>query len=154
MSLIDGLAKTAELYGWEDTSIPPTLRAATRRRTTLRCAAGLTLSVGAGIGIPTELISHAVSLVERYVLNTLATELDSPDYACAVVALVSAYDADLNRCLPAALTHANLRSDRNKEGWASEIWALLEQWRKLAGLNIPGYSEVVREYEDKLHMLT
>jgi len=152
-SLIDGLLGAAQVFGWEDSSVPPIRRTETQRRTTLRCVAGLAQGSLVGLRVPRQLLDHAIRLSEHYVLNTESAKLDSPDYACTLIALCALYDLQLFPLPGEIVTEIATNKSRYKALWTEEVNDLLQACQPLAALNVPGYAHLAAEYSDRLHML-
>jgi hypothetical protein len=153
--MASGLLRTASATGWEDSSVPPTLRSRTRIRATLRCAAGLSLAANNGIDVPPDLVQHAISLVEAILLNNMSGMLDSPDFACALIALQSVYPKDLFDDDITSRLGADADARRRPYAliWMSEIENLIESWGAFKALNVPGYQDLSAEYEEHLYQL-
>ena len=154
VKMIAALEASSGIDGWQDASTATTARIATQKRTTLRVAAGLTRSVAAGLPVSRQVHTQARWLVERILLSAVALELDSPDYACAAIALaeprlsVGEGDsiADIAR-ESSALKRTYL------DYWTRAREAHLQILLEGRALGLPGYDELSRRVEGELAML-
>ena len=152
--MTSGLLRTASATGWEESSAPTALRSLTRVRATLRCAARLSLASSRGLGVPFELVQHAIALVETFVLNSPPSTLDSPDYACALIALRSVFgDLFDEDTTSGAVDEADVRRRVYGKMWIDEFENLVDSWTLFKTLNVQGYSRLSAEYEEHLHQL-
>jgi hypothetical protein len=81
--------------------------------------------------------------------------LDSPDFACALIALQSVYPKDLFDDDITSRLGADADARRRPYAliWMSEIENLIESWGAFKALNVPGYQDLSAEYEEHLYQL-
>jgi hypothetical protein len=153
--MVDGLSRSFQEYGWEDFSVPVQVRPATRLRTILRCAAGLARASTTSINIPDDLLENSVYLTETLVTSSGKNDLDSPDYACGLISiLLVRTDVDLDSMLDDIRAENQIERSRHIEDWRKEIQSLVGRLRPLSELGIPGYKEVIDEYQNRLMTLS
>jgi hypothetical protein len=152
--MAEGLLGCAREYGWDDASVPPSMRARTRLRTTLRCAAGLSRANQAGVKVASALLEHAVRLCEILICSEKQELLDSPDYACGLISILLACKGMSPSDIYGSIEEEDPgeRSERFMT-WRTELELLISNFKPLADLSIPGYREVVDEYEARLYSL-
>ncbi len=152
--MVDGLLRFAQEYGWEDFSVPRSVRSRTRLRTTLRCAAGLSRASNAGINVPSALLEHALQLVELLITSEPQEVLDSPDYACGLISiLLSRRDVTSLETLDSIQEENPAERSERLFLWRSELESLMGYLRTLAELDIPGYRDAADEYQTRLESL-
>lgn len=88
LKMINALENCKEKNGWFDYNAPLMLQESTRKRTTLRIAAGIGKS-SSFIELKSNFIVELLNIVEDIISDSLIGELDSPDYACALIALIT-----------------------------------------------------------------
>jgi hypothetical protein len=152
--MVNGLFKTVQEFGWEDSSVPPPLRPATRLRTTLRCSAGLARTNSAGVSVPPALLEHSAGLAEKLVTSSREDDLDSPDYACGLIS-VRLLRSDLTWDILSDSLRNKIELEHGKHigAWRKDIQSLTRRVRPLAELDIPGYEQVLKEYQARLSSL-
>ncbi len=153
--MVDGLLRYAQEYGWEDFSVPRSVRSRTRLRTTLRCAAGLSRANNAGLSVPSALLEHALQLVELLITSEAKELLDSPDYACGLISiLLSRQDMMPLETLDSIRKEDPAERSERLFPWRSELESLVSYLRTLAELDIPGYRDAADEYQTRLESLS
>jgi hypothetical protein len=152
-AMVNGLSSAVTSYGWEDSSVAGDLRATTRVRATLRCAAGLMRASGAGVEVPGDLRALVAAAVETALLGG-DSGLDSPDYACGLISLVGLYPRmDLGDVWRMSNDRPVPVDSTLRPVWTAEIEGILRHTRSMAELGMPGYQELTRVYESRLAAL-
>jgi hypothetical protein len=151
---INGLSSVMEDSGWVDYSVVHDIRPLTLKRTTLRVAAGMGLAHRAGFEIPDQVKKVVIEKAQEYVLDEDVNDLDSPDFACALLCLLSFYE------------HAseNVNWDEMEQGVVQKRSEYMKTWNSnfqnhLGRLDIgrrlglPDYEELSQVLEERIRLL-
>lgn len=111
--MVAGLIATAESSGWVDYSVKSPTRSKTRKRTTLRVAAGLGLASREGVVIPKNIIGLALDQACEFVLDEDEMDLDSPDFACALLCIFSFLE-EVKESIDLQSLEADVQENRRK----------------------------------------
>lgn len=151
LQALDG-AMTSD--GWQDLALRSSLRDATRKRTTLRVAAGLARCTRARLSVPSSIWDRTGELVAAILSSAEPLELDSPDYACGVIALVEGAPdlSDRIDAEPLIKEAAVLRKSLAAR-WVGTFRDHLSRLREGRALGLPGYERLSRTIERELELL-
>ena len=152
--IITGLSSTIEKDGWVDYSVTQNSRELTRKRTTLRVAAGMGLAHRAGFTIPNEVKKVVIEKAQEFVLDEDNNDLDSPDFACVLLCLFSFYD-QVKGSLNWDEIESNVSKKRveNSEVWRDNFEKYLARLELGLRFGLPDYEELSKVFEERIRLL-
>lgn len=152
--IIIGLSSTIESNGWVDYSVAHEIRPLTLKRTTLRVAAGIGLAYRAGFIVSDEIKKMVIEKSKEFILDDDKNDLDSPDFACALLCLLSFYEeARENLNWDEIRKDVTQKKAENSKIWYGNFQKYLERLELGRKLGLPDYEELSKAFEERITLL-